>query len=231
MYRLPGVRSGAWLTEKEETYKSPKGISNYGLMPVPYKNEKEQWEKTKKEIGQDFQKLQKSAVTASRKTKDAIKKAYDWTGVWGPSTLGSAAGLGYVWSQYPGDEYGWLKGALMGSLITSGTKLWRRVERKWNAYKTEKEKSRNNLQKKALKSEYFNVMEKLMRSDLQPDEKVDVRYIMAVDKFTPKLFGENGYKADQLKRDLESMKTCLKRYMETRKCESTESGDEKRKAA
>ncbi len=137
MYRLPGVRSGAWLTEKEEAYKSPKGIRNYDLVPATYKNADRDWEKTKKEIEQDFRKLRKSAVTASKTAKDAIKKAYDWTGLWGVSALGSAGGLGYVCSQYPGDEYGWLKGVLGGALVGSVTKLYNRLEKKRDEYRRE----------------------------------------------------------------------------------------------
>ena len=148
MYKLPGVRSGTWLTEKEETYSSPKGISNYGLVPVTYKNADKQGEKTKKEIGEDFQKLLKNTVAASKTTKDAIKKAYDWTGIWGLSTLGSAGGLAYVLSQYPNDEYGWLKGALFGSMVASGTKLVNRIEKKRESYKKQKaERGKMKIQK------------------------------------------------------------------------------------
>lgn len=129
MYRLPGVRSGAWLTE-EEVYEPPKGINNYGLMPATYKNEGEQWEKTKEEFKRDFQKLLKNAVTASKRAKDAIKKAYDWAGMWGVSALGSAGGLAYVCSQHPGDEYSWLKGLLGAALVGSLTKIYHRVERR-----------------------------------------------------------------------------------------------------
>ncbi len=137
MYKKPGVRSGAWLTEREGTYGPLKGIGNYGLVPVGYKYENEEWEKTKKQFERDFQKIRKSAKTASESAKDAIKKAYDWTGIWGVSALGSAGGLAYVCIQHTGDEYGWLKGVLGGALAGSIAKLSTYVERKREAYRRE----------------------------------------------------------------------------------------------
>jgi len=75
MYKPLGTRSGTWLTEKEEAYKSPKikGISNYGLVPAEYKNAEKDWKKTRKEIRQGFRRLRENAATASKKAGKKIK--------------------------------------------------------------------------------------------------------------------------------------------------------------
>ena len=100
MYKRPGVRSSAWLTEKEETYGPLKGIGNYGLVPVGYKYENEEWEKTKKQLEQDFQKIRKSAKTASKSAGKYIAKSFKenpgyWVGV-ALETFGWAAKYGGI---------------------------------------------------------------------------------------------------------------------------------------
>lgn len=165
MYKSPGVRSGAWLTEKAEAYNSPKGISNYGLVPVTYKNADKDWEKTKKGIGQDFQNLKKYAGTASETAKEGIKKAYDWTRIWGPLTLGSAGGLAYVCTQHPGDEYGWLKGVLGGALVGFTAKLVSQIEKRKSEYRKrllEREKMR-------VQGEIRDLLKELVRTPVNGD--------------------------------------------------------------
>lgn len=67
MYKVPRFRGGTYVTgDTEDHYRPVRGLGNYGLFPVKDKYEDERWEKTKKEIAQDFQKMQKTAVTYSR---------------------------------------------------------------------------------------------------------------------------------------------------------------------
>jgi hypothetical protein len=139
----------------------PKGINNYGLLPVGYKDTDKHWEKTKREIGQDFRKLRENAVIASETAKEGIKKAYDWTGVWLPSALLSGGGLAYVCSQHPGDEYSWLKGVLGGAFVGSLGKLVTRIEKK-------KEESRENIK---IQKEVRDLLEKIVRTPLNGDLK------------------------------------------------------------
>lgn len=97
MYKSAGARSGAWLAEKEEAYKSPRtlGISNYGLVPVTYKNEDLEWKRTKKEIGQGFRRLRGKAATASKKAgkkiKDYVSKNPGYVASLAAETLGLGA--------------------------------------------------------------------------------------------------------------------------------------------
>ena len=197
MYKRSGVGSGAWSTEKEaNTYGPLKGISNYGLLPVGYKDADVHWEKTKKEIGQDFRELRKNSVIASKKAGkyiiDKVKKHPEYVAGLTLEALGIGAKYsGIEGLESIGDEL------IAGGLIPFVTKFVNYAIKR--------------AEKRVLKEEYFNLMKELMTSsDFQPDEKIDARYLMGVDKFTPKLSGGNGYKTGQLEGELESMKTCFK---------------------
>ncbi len=227
MYRKPGVRSDTWLTEREETYRLAKGIGNYGLWPVDEVYTNKDWERIKKEIGnylkndlkrtgEDFQKIWKSTKTASRNArKYLLKQAGKHPGYVAGLALGA---LGVI-AKCSGTE--WLDGIgeeLIGSgLVPVITEFVTRKIRK--------------MERNILKTEYFELMKELMKSDFQPDEKIYARYIMGVDKFTPKLLGKNGYKTEELEGELENMKTVLERLKKMKENKQTGRANELPKAA
>lgn len=218
MYRLPGVRSGTWLTENEETYRSSKGFGNYGLVPVGSKYTDESWEKSKEEIAQDFQRLRKSAVTASKKVKEAVKTAYDWTRMWGPATLASAGALTYACLEYPGDQYGWIKDPLLMALLGSSAKLGTRLEKKLKSYLRERKERKNETERESLRREYFGFrkkMKEVMEKMGGLHEEMNAKYIIGVQEFT-RLLNEE-VEPERIRNELEGIRTRFKNYLETNK--------------
>ncbi|MCK5021612.1 MAG: hypothetical protein KAS32_31685 [Candidatus Peribacteraceae bacterium] len=241
MKESAGKQCNAWLTSDKKyrpsNYKPPKintyamlaGINNYGLYransdykktkPSKFKNYmKNDWEETK----QNFQKRWKYTKTTSKAVKTAIKNTYDWLGIWGISVLGTGSGLGYVVTQHPGSDYNWLKGALMGGLLTSGMKFGKHLENK----KTQREKSEiiENKKRDTLKKDFMNFMKDIHESDLGVHEKIDFKYVLRTDKLSKKLFDENGDSMDELSVELDNMKNSLNRYIHTNKHDGNKNG-------
>ena len=216
MYGWPGVGSGAWSTETEETYRPLKGFGNYGLLPVGNEYADKHWEKEKKEIIRDLRKLRENAVAASKKAGDITKEVYEWTGPWGASTLGSAMALLYVCHEHPGDVYGWLKGPLLTSLLGSLTKLAMRAEKKMKSYIQEKKERGYNVQREELRKGYFNFrkeMKKAFENRGGLDEEINAKYVIGVDRFTRMLGKKEN--PEVMRKELDKIKENLKRYLDT----------------
>lgn len=146
------------------------------------------------------------AVAASVGIKNAIYKVYDWTGIWG--TLTGAMGGGYLLTS-GNNHTDWLNKLFATLGVIALGKTVDRIEKKYKAYKKEKEIS-------GVKREYLGFMRELMTSELGIDEKIKFKYRNGVDNFTRKLGKGKGCKASELRIELDKMKNCLGRYIETR---------------
>lgn len=204
MYDSSGAQGGAWLTidKKYGRYKTYglSGVRNDTWYPVVDDN-------AAYENGLDVQKLCDYAVTASRTTKKAISKVYEWTGVWGAGAAGM--GGGYLLTS-GSDDVMWLNKLFAALGVIALSKMVDRLEKKFKEYKREKVTAKVN-------QKYFSFMKELMKSDLDIDGKINFRYEIGVDDFARKLEKRNGYKASELNAELDKMESCLKRYIETRK--------------
>lgn len=217
MYKSPGVRSGAWLTEKE-TYRPFKGFGNYGLMPVGYKNADKDWERARKELVRDFQGIRRSAGTASRKAIKAIENAYDCIGIWGLSSLGMGGTLWYVCHEHPGDQYEWLKKPLVASLLGSLTKAGIHLEKKFREYRELRQERENERQRNEIRRDYFQFrkeMKEALRDRGGLDEEMNAKYVIGVQDFTKLLGGKGG--PEELRNGLKGLRTRFKNYMEMEK--------------
>ena len=166
MYKLPGVRSDAWLTENEKDYTETcgplKGFRNYGLWSVGDEYTDLRWEKTKKEIRnylkndlkttkQDFQKTWKCTVTASRKARKYLKRNFE-------KNPGYAVGLvleGLGWAaKYCGIEglEGIGDGLIVGGLVPIGSQLIYNVRGKDRKKALEVQKEIRDLLKELVKT-------------------------------------------------------------------------------
>lgn len=201
MYKGSGVRSGAWLTDKAETYKSPKGISNYGLVPVTYKNADAHWEKTKKEIGQNFQELQGNAVTASRKTRDYIKRNSKRNPGY---PVGLGLGLFGVAAKYSGiegiEELG--DPLICGGLFMTARQIVYSTRRAMERNRGKKkmriererlriEKNREKLQEQ-LNSDIRKLIDRLERTPVNGDSDRKISYMNEMERWLENMNGEMG---------------------------------------
>ncbi len=200
------------------------GIRNDSFLPVGNEYADLHWKKT----GQDFRRNRGYTGAVSKRAKEAIKNNLK-------KNRGYKAGavlevLGWA-AKYSG--IGGLESVGDGLILTGATLIAANyITDSEDKSKTKHENGEpREIAKKYMKKEYFSTMKELMESNLQPDEKVDVRELMGVDKFTPKLFGDNGYRTSELESKLESMKSCLKGYMKAKNREVVEKGNAERKAA
>lgn len=242
MYNRPDAQGGAWLTAKTYGLGAFRNDTLYDVQPEGehYKTGalgkslkkylRDDWERTK----EDCQKIQEKTGTASRTVKNAIKKAYYWTGIWALTTAGFAGGLTYTCVKYNGDHLAWIKDALAGGVLASAFELYKHTSSKRKEYKEgmkrleeqekiEAQKIENAVKLKGLKDEYFSFMKKLMRSsDLSLDEKINLKYhTFLLDDYTKELFadgeGKTAEQIGQLRDKIEDKKTCLDRYIENKK--------------
>ena len=189
MYKKPGVRSGAWLTEREGTCRPLKGIGNYGLVPVGYKYEKEEWEKTKKQFERDFQKIRKSAKTASESAGKYIAKNFKenpgyWVGA-ALETLGWTAKYGGI----PGLEsigdgliiLGF--GSIGGQLITST----RRKSEEKGEYKERMKLQMEILKNEKKQSEMLEELLEYIRNDGDLKERLGPKGMKSIERKVKRL--------------------------------------------
>ncbi len=229
MYESSGVPRGAWLTtdEKDKTCKKYglSGVRNDTWYPVVGDN-------AAYENGLDISKLCDYAGTASRTTKKAISKLYEWTGVWG---AGAACMGGSYLLTAGSDDIQWLNRlcAVLGAISLG--KMVDRIEKKARQYRAETakmEECKNEYASAltAIKRGYYGIMKELMEDELFTlDEKIDIRYSdLQVDGFTRELAEKlkaldckkpraGDYRTEQLQGltdDLERMQKCLERGRE-----------------
>jgi hypothetical protein len=220
VYKKPWAGNGALAARKTYGFSAVRNDTLWPVGEYPVTGEcagvvdflRDDLEKT----ATDFRAVRKCAGTTSKAAKDAIKKVYDWTGIWALTTAGLAGGLGYACRSYPGNEYSWLKGALASAALGSAAKLYRHAERKWKLDRNLKLWDENR--KSDAKAGYLRLMKEVAASDLRPNEKINARYLMRADQFVRNL-SDGSYETEELEKDLETMETCLERYMETMKCD------------
>jgi hypothetical protein len=237
-----GARGGARLTAKTYGLGAFRNDTLYDVHPEGehYKTGalgkslkkylRDDWERTK----EDCQKIRERTGTASKTVKNAIKKAYYWTGIWALTTAGFAGGLTYTCVKYNGDHLAWIKDALAGGALASVFELYKHTSNRWKKHKydierfeaqkkIEAQKIENAVKLKELKDEYFSFMKKLMRSsDLSLDEKISLKYhTLLLDDYTKELFadgeGTTAEQIGQLRDKMEDKRTCLDRYIENKK--------------
>jgi len=229
-----GARGGARLTadEKDKTCKKYgfSGVRNDTWYPVVGDN-------AAYGNGLDINKLCDYAETASRTTKKAISKLYEWTGVWG---AGAACMGGSYLLTAGNDDIHWLNRlfAVLGAISLG--KMVDHIEKKVRKYRAEAVKTGEKKNEYAsaltsIKRGYYGIMKELMEDELFTlDEKINIRYKdLQVDGFTKELAEKlkvlnckkpkaSDYKTEQLQwftDDLERMQKCLERGRECKRKE------------
>jgi hypothetical protein len=220
-----GAKGGARLTQK--TYRLGV-IGNDGLWPVgdDYQTGIDPrnltFGKYSRDEGgttaQDGKGYGDGAGITSGTAKKAIKTAYEWTGIYGASTLAAGGSLLWLCLKYPLDDLSWLKGGLLGAGIGSLYKTAKKIEGRYKERRVEKQRVDNEL--KTLKSEYFGLLKDIMKSGLGIDDRINLKYYVGVDQFNKRL-AENKKKlreradhARKLRYELDCMETYVGRYME-----------------
>lgn len=168
----------------------------------------------------NFQKIWGRTRITSDAVRNAIKTAYDWTGIYGISMLGLGGGLGYLCSEYALDELSWLKGVLATALVGSGYKLAKRLESRYKSRMHERQKTIEEL--KTLKSDYLGLLKDIMKSGMEFNEKINLKYYIGVDDFSRKMAGskrshmERVDQATEMGYELDCMKRYVGRYLKER---------------